>query len=184
MTDITEALKNRVLVLDGAMGTMIQRLELDEADFRGSEFAGWPSPLKGCNDLLCLTRHDDIAAIHRRYLEAGADIIETNTFNANAISMADYGLQDRVRDINLAGARIARQAAGVDAWVAGSMGPTNVSLSMPTGHSQTFDSMAEAYFVQASALIEGGVDLLLVETVFDPINAKAAVAGIRRAMEE
>lgn len=184
MTDITEALKNRVLVLDGAMGTMIQRLELDEADFRGSEFAGWPSPLKGCNDLLCLTRPGDIAAIHRQYLEAGADIIETNTFNANAISMADYGLQDRVRDINLAGARIARQAAGVDAWVAGSMGPTNVSLSMPTGHSQTFDSMAEAYFVQASALIEGGVDLLLVETVFDPINAKAAVAGIRRAMEE
>lgn len=182
LADINEALKRRVLVLDGAMGTMIQRLDLSESDFRGAEFAQWPSPLKGCNDLLCLTRSADIAAIHRQYLQAGADIIETNTFNANAISMADYGLQHRVRDINLAGARIAREVAGENAWVAGSMGPTNVSLSMPTGCLQTFDALADAYCTQASALIEGGVDLLLLETIFDPINAKAAVAGIRRAM--
>ncbi len=181
-TNITEALRRRVLVLDGAMGTIIQRLDLTEDDFRGEEFASWPSPLKGCNDLLCLTRPDDIAGIHRQYIEAGADIIETNTFNANAISLADYGLQERVTDINRAAARLACKVADGRAWVAGSMGPTNVSLSMPTGHSETFDSLADAYFTQASALIDGGVDLLLIETIFDPINAKAAIVGSHRAM--
>lgn len=180
--NITEELKRRVLVLDGAMGTMIQRLEFCEQDFRGEKFAAHTFELKGCNDLLCLTQPDAISRIHKAYVDAGADIIETNTFNANAISLSDYALSEYVAEINMAGAAIARQVAGENAWVAGSMGPTNVSLSVPTGHNQTFDTVADAYYTQALALIQGGVDLLLVETVFDPINAKAAFVGARRAM--
>ena len=159
---IQEALKERVLVLDGAMGTMIQRLG------RG-----------GCNDLLSVTEPEAIGAIHREYIAAGADIIETNSFNANRFSLAEYGLSDRAAEINLAAARVARRAAGNERYVAGSMGPTGISLSM--GGDVTFDMMADAYAEQAAALIAGGVDVLLVETVFDTLNAKAAIAGISRA---
>ncbi len=181
---LSEELQRRVLVLDGAMGTMIQRLELDESDFRGKEFTGWHTALKGCNDLLCITQPDEIRRIHSAYVDAGADIIETNTFNANAISLKDYGLQDYVERINMAGAEIARQAAGDSRFVVGSMGPTNVSLSMPTGHNESFDSLAEAFHRQALALICGGVDALLIETAFDTLNAKAAICGARHAMRE
>ncbi|MCM1429587.1 MAG: methionine synthase [Clostridium sp.] len=181
------------MVLDGAMGTMIQRLNLSEEDFRGSLPLPEDVKFKGCNDLLCLTRPDAIRHIHEQYLEAGADIIETNSFNANAISMVEYRLQDRVWDINIAASRQARQAAeeymhktGRQVYVAGSMGPSNVALSIPGAStvSVNFDNMASAYFQQATALIEGGVDILLLETVFDTLNAKAALSGIRRAIDE
>ncbi|MDE5552756.1 MAG: homocysteine S-methyltransferase family protein, partial [Muribaculaceae bacterium] len=188
-------LRERVLVLDGAMGTMIQRFNLTENDFRGSQFAQSPVALKGCNDLLSLTRPDIIAGIHRAYIEAGADIIETNSFNANAISLAEYGLTDRVTDINRAAARIAVEEArreqrltGRKVYVAGSMGPGNVALSMPDSaddpHHVTFDSMAKAYEEQAVALISEGVDILLLETIFDTLNAKAAISGIKRAFQQ
>ena len=173
----------KVLVLDGAMGTMIQRLGLSEADFRGKEFADWHCELKGCNDLLCLTSPESIERIHRAYIEAGADIIETNTFNSNAISLADYGLADKAREIARAGAQVARRAAeGTPTLVCGSMGPTNVSLSL--GGDVDFDRMARAYAEQAAGLIEGGTDLLMIETAFDTLNAKAAIAGVEAAREE
>lgn len=189
-------LSQRVLVLDGAMGTMIQHHNLTENDFRGTRFANHSVNLKGCNDLLCLTRPDIIAGIHRQYLLAGADIIETNTFNANTLSMGEYQLPDSVVDeINLAAARLAR--AEVDrlkaetgrlAWVAGSVGPGNISLSIAattaSGHKVTFDEVAEAYRRQAAKLIEGGVDLLLLETIFDTLNAKASIYGVRQAIAE
>lgn len=174
---------DKVYVLDGAMGTMVQRLNLSESDFRGSEFARWHTELKGCNDILCLTRPDCIAAIHRQYIEAGADIIETNTFNANSISLADYGLQDYARRIARAGAELAVKTAAGRALVAGSMGPTNVSLSLGQD-AVDFDTMAEAYRQQALGLLEGGADILLIETAFDTLNAKAAIYGIERAKEE
>lgn len=191
------ALRRRVVVLDGAMGTMIQRLGLDEDDFRGDRFAGWDVALKGCNDILCMTAAGEIKKIHTAYLEAGADIIETNSFNANAVSLADYGLSGYVREINLAAAKVAREAAdeamlltpGRECWVAGSVGPTGKSLSMSQGLDSdaeagaTWDDLVETYFAQMSALIEGGVDLLQIETVFDGLNAKAAVYAARRAME-
>lgn len=192
-------LGEEVLVLDGAMGTMIQRLNLSESDFRADRFVDSSVSLKGCNDLLCLTRPDDITAIHTAYLEAGADIIETNTFNANSISLAEYGLQNHVAEICRAGARIASNA--VDSYcalhgipearrpfVAGSMGPTGVSLSIATNQENApaadFDTLAEAYCIQASALIEGGVDILLLETVFDTLNVKAAIYGVKQAMHQ
>ncbi|MDE6146413.1 MAG: homocysteine S-methyltransferase family protein, partial [Muribaculaceae bacterium] len=176
-------LKERILVLDGAMGTMIQRLGLDESDFRGIRFADWRCELKGCNDLLCLTLPDAIERIHRAYIEAGADIIETNTFNSNAISLADYGLQDHAREIARAGAEVGRRAAaGTPTLVCGSMGPTNVSLSL--GGDVDFDRLADAYAEQAAGLLEGGVDLLMIETAFDTLNAKAAIIGIERAQDE
>lgn len=163
-TDLREALRNRVMVLDGAMGTMVQRLGH-----------------RGCNDELVLTNPDAIVDIHMQYIAAGADIIETNSFNANRFSLADFGLGDRVREINMAAATLARSAAGDEHYVAGSMGPTGISLSM--GGKITFDEMADAYAEQAAGLIAGGVDLLLIETVFDTLNAKAAIIGARRAME-
>lgn len=173
----------KVLVLDGAMGTMIQRLGLSEADFRGKEFADWTCELKGCNDLLCLTSPESIEKIHRAYIEAGADIIETNTFNSNAISLSDYVLADKAREIARAGAQVARRAAdGTGVLVCGSMGPTNVSLSL--GGDIDFDRMARAYSEQAAGLIEGGADLLMIETAFDTLNAKAAIAGVEAAREE
>ncbi|MDE5967910.1 MAG: homocysteine S-methyltransferase family protein, partial [Muribaculaceae bacterium] len=189
-------LSQRVLVLDGAMGTMIQRHNLTENDFRGTRFANHSVNLKGCNDLLCLTRPDIIADIHRQYLLAGADIIETNSFNANTLSMGEYQLDDSVVDeINLAAARLARAEVdrlkaenGHIAWVAGSVGPGNISLSIAAttaaGHKFTFDEVAEAYRRQAAKLIEGGVDLLLLETIFDTLNAKASIYGVRRAIAE
>lgn len=193
------AVKERILVLDGAMGTMIQRLALDEVGFRGSEFAAHTVAVKGCNDLLVLTQPHLIEDIHRQYLEAGADIIETDSFNANAFSLADYGLEHLVDRINRAAAAIARRAADAAMaadptrrrWVAGSMGPTSKSLSMASeldgggpADGVTFDTLAATYQAQAYALIEGGVDALLIETIFDGLNAKAAVYGARRAMEQ
>ncbi|MDE6489841.1 MAG: methionine synthase [Muribaculaceae bacterium] len=183
--ELIEASSQRVLVLDGAMGTMIQAAGLDESDFRGSRFAGSTPALKGLNDILVITRPEVILGIHRQYIEAGADIITTDSFNANAISLADYGLAEMAEEINTEAARLARRAADEAPerrWVAGSMGPTNRSLSIPDDSGTTFDDLARAYETQARGLILGGVDLLLIETIFDGLNAKAAVYGSRRAM--
>ena len=198
MHTLSESIRRRLLILDGAMGTMIQQRGLSEADFRGTLFAQSPIPLKGNNDLLCLTRPDVVADIHRRYLEAGADIIETNTFNATRISQADYYTEACVRDINLQAARLARSLADEytcrtpekPRYVAGSVGPTNKTLSLspdvnnPALRALTFDQLAEAYVEQMCALLEGGVDALLVETIFDTLNAKAALYAAREAMEQ
>jgi len=191
-------LEHRILVLDGAMGTMIQRYKLAEADYRGERFAQWNSLVKGNNDLLVLTQPDIIKAIHSEYLEAGADIIETNTFNAQTISMDDYGMGSLVREINLAGARLARQAAdeftaknpAKPRFVAGAVGPTNKTASMspdvnnPAFRAVSFDDLVVAYKEQIMALIEGGVDALLIETIFDTLNAKAAIFAAEEAMAE
>lgn len=188
----------RVLVLDGAMGTMIQRYGLTEADFRGERFKDIPGQMKGNNDLLCLTRPDVIEEIHRKYLEAGADIIETNTFNATAVSMADYHVQKFCREINLAAAKLARKLAdeytlmnpAKPRFVAGSVGPTNKTCSMspdvnnPAFRALTFDGLKDAYCEQMEALLEGGVDALLIETIFDTLNAKAAIAAAEQSMEK
>jgi 5-methyltetrahydrofolate--homocysteine methyltransferase len=193
-----ELIKQRILILDGAMGTMIQRYNLTEGDFRGERFASAPGLLKGNNDLLCLTRPDVIADIHRKYLEAGADIIETNSFNAQRVSMADYGMQALCREINLAAAHIARQQADhftaltpeKPRFVAGSVGPTNKTCSMspdvnnPALRALTFDELVEAYTEQMTALLEGGVDALLIETIFDTLNAKAALYAAEEAMQQ
>ncbi len=186
---IARLLRERILILDGAMGTMIQRHHLGEADYRGARFADWAVDLKGNNDLLSLTRPDIIAGIHTLYLEAGADIIETNTFNANAISMADYHMESLVHELNAASARIARGVADAmtrqnpsrPRFVAGSIGPTNRTASMspnvndPSFRAVDFDRLADAYTLQIKGLAEGGVDLLLIETIFDTLNAKAAI---------
>lgn len=188
----------RVLVLDGAMGTMIQRYGLTEADFRGERFKDIPGQMKGNNDLLCLTRPDVIEEIHRKYLEAGADIIETNTFNATAVSMADYHVQEFCREINLVAAKLARKLAdeytlknpAKPRFVAGSVGPTNKTCSMspdvnnPAFRALTFDGLKDAYCEQMEALLEGGVDALLIETIFDTLNAKAAIAAAEESMEK
>jgi 5-methyltetrahydrofolate--homocysteine methyltransferase len=188
--------KERILLLDGAMGTMIQRYTLTEADFRGERFADHPHDLKGNNDLLCLTRPDIIEAIHRAYLEAGADIVETNTFSGTSIAQADYGMEHVVYELNLEAARIARRAAdavGSDErprFVAGAMGPTNRTASIspdvnnPGYRAVTFDQLVEAYLEQARGLLDGGSDLLLVETVFDTLNAKAALFAIEQLYNE
>ena len=193
---IEELAHERILILDGAMGTMIQQYGLTEADFRGKRFSDIPGQLKGNNDLLCLTRPDIIEDIHRKYLTAGADIIETNTFNANRISQTDYHTQDAVRDINREAARLARRLADEFStsdkprFVAGSVGPTNKTCSMspdvsnPAYRALTFDDLADAYREQMTALLEGGVDALLIETIFDILNAKAALYAAEQAMEE
>jgi 5-methyltetrahydrofolate--homocysteine methyltransferase len=194
---LRQAADERILVLDGAMGTMIQRLKLEEADYRGDRFADWPRDLKGNNDLLVITRPQAVADIHDAYCAAGADIIETNTFNANRISQADYGLEDVARDINLAAAAVARGVA--DAWsareparprfVAGALGPTNRTASIspdvndPSLRNVTFDDLRQAYREATDALIDGDVDLLLVETVFDTLNAKAALFAVDEVFE-
>lgn len=184
MDKFRQELERRILLLDGAMGTMIQQLGLEEKDFRGKLFANHPVDLKGNNDILCLSRPEAICDIHRRYIEADADIISTNSFNANSISQADYQTSDYVRDINLAAAHIARQAAdeaGRKVWVAGSIGPTNRTASIspdvndPASRNITYDELFEAYAEQASALIEGSCDILLFETVFDTLNLKAGL---------
>ena len=195
---IHQALKERILVLDGAMGTMIQRHQLTEADFRGQRFADHPNDLKGNNDLLSLTRPEIIQQIHTDYLEAGADIIETNTFSANAISMQDYGLQALAYELNYASAQLAK-AAIVNAqkgnpdklfFVAGSIGPTNRTLSMspdvddPGFRAISFDQLVQAYYDQVRGLVDGGADLLLIETVFDTLNAKAALYAIDKYAQE
>ncbi len=186
------AAKQRILILDGSWGVMIQRRGLDEPDFRAERFKDHPDPLKGNNDLLCLTRPDIVEDLHNLYYEAGVDISETNTFSSTSIAQADYGLESAVRDLNLEGARIAREAA--DRWtektpdkprfVAGAIGPLNRTLSIspdvndPAARSVTFDQVYEAYREQVLALHEGGVDLFLVETIFDTLNAKAAIKAI------
>jgi 5-methyltetrahydrofolate--homocysteine methyltransferase len=202
MTDTFETLHRllatRVLVLDGAMGTMIQRLRLSEADFRGARFASHPRDLKGDNDLLVLTRPDAIGAIHRDYLAAGADFIETNTFNSTSISQADYGLESVVYELNLEASKLARAAA--DEWsaktpdrprfVAGAIGPTNRTLSIspdvnnPAYRAATFDEMRAAYEEQVRGLIDGGCDLILLETIFDTLGAKAGIFAIESVFEE
>lgn len=195
---IQHAVRERILILDGAMGTMIQRYNLKEEDFRGKRFAHVAGQLKGNNDLLCLTRPDVIRDIHRKYLEAGADIIETNTFNATLVSMKDYRVEDCVREINRTAARLAREAAdeytaktpGKPRFVAGSVGPTNKTCSLspdvnnPAFRALTFDELADAYCEQMVALLEGGVDALLIETIFDTLNAKAAIYAAERAMKD
>ena len=189
-------LSERILILDGAMGTMIQRHDLQEADFRGQRFADWPSDLKGNNDLLSITQPQVIRAIHDAYLEAGADILETNTFNANRVSMADYAMQSLSYELNLASAQLARQAADAFSnadkprFVAGVLGPTNRTCSLspdvndPGFRNIDFDLLVEAYAEASRGLIEGGADILLIETIFDTLNAKAAVFAVQQVFEE
>jgi 5-methyltetrahydrofolate--homocysteine methyltransferase len=189
--------QDRILILDGAMGTMIQSFKLTEEDFRGSRFASYTGKLLGCNDILCLTRPDIIERIHRAYLEAGADIIETCSFNnSNAISLADYGLAGLAYEISVAAAAVARKAAdafstsGKPRFVAGSMGPTAKSASIPpdmndlSKRAVTFDELAAAYYDSARGLLDGGADILLIETIFDTLNAKAAIFAVDRLREE
>ena len=198
LVKLHEALKTRILILDGAMGTMIQKRRLAEADFRGARFKDWPRDLKGNNDLLNLTRPDVIGEIHDAYFAAGADIAETNTFNSTSISQADYGMEEFAAELNREGARIARKAA--DAWtektphqprfVAGAIGPTNRTASIspdvadPAKRNVTFDQLRAAYRAAARALIEGGADLLLAETILDTLNAKAALYAIDEVFAE
>jgi len=196
--NIFEELKKRVLVLDGAMGTMIQNYKLTEEDFRGERFKNHPVELKGNNDLLSITRPDIIKAIHEEYLKAGADIIETNTFNGTSISLADYEMEDLAYEINFQSAKIAKEAAdkftaenpGKPRYVAGSMGPTNKTASMspdvndPGYRAVSYDDLVEAYSVQVNGLLDGGADILMVETIFDTLNAKAALFAIDQILEE
>ncbi|HEX7354903.1 MAG TPA: methionine synthase [Mycobacteriales bacterium] len=200
--DATEELRailaSRIVVLDGAMGTMIQRQSLAEADFRGERFADWPSDVRGNNDLLTLTQPDVIRAIHRAYLDAGADLIETNTFNAQRISLSDYGMSDLAYEMNVEAARLARaacdEATAADPsrprFVAGSLGPTNRTASIspdvndPGARNVSFEELAAAYLEQANGLVDGGADLLLVETIFDTLNAKAAIFALETLFEE
>ena len=194
---LEEIVKERILILDGAMGTMIQRYGLTEADFRGERFRDVPGLMAGNNDLLSLTRPDVIRDIHRKYLAAGADIIETNTFSSQRVSMADYHVEDYCREINLAACRIARELADEftarnpekPRFVAGSVGPTNKTCSMspdvnnPAYRALTFDELVAAYREQMEALLEGGVDALLIETIFDTLNAKAAIYAAEASMQ-
>ena len=195
---IQDILKERILVLDGAMGTMIQRYKLEEQDFRGEKLKDHPHPLKGNNDVLCITRPDIIKDIHRQYFEAGADIVETNTFGSTSVAQADYHLEFLVYDINYHGAKIAREVADdltsrephKPRFVAGSMGPTTKLASMspdvnnPGFRSITYDQLVEAFKEQAKALIDGGAHLLLIETITDTLNAKAALFAIQELFEE
>ena len=198
MKTIQELVRQRILILDGALGTMIQKYNLTEEEFRGNRFVEQPGQMKGNNDLLCLTAPDVIRDIHRKYLEAGADIIETNTFNAQRISMADYHVENYCREINLAAAKLARELADEytaknpekPRFVAGSVGPTNKTCSMspdvnnPAFRAITFDELTDAYQEQMEALLEGGVDAILIETIFDSLNAKAAVYAAMEAMKK
>lgn len=191
-----ELINQRILVLDGAMGTMIQRHKLEEEDYRGTRFASWPSDLKGNNDLLVLTQPAIIADIHTQYLRAGADLIETNTFNANRVSMADYGMQELVHELNLEAAKLAVACAkefstpDKPRYAVGSLGPTNRTASLspdvnrPAFRAISFDELYAAYREQALGLREGGVEVFLVETVFDTLNAKAALLALQDLMDE
>ncbi len=198
MSNIQDILKERILVLDGAMGTMLQRYKFTEEDFRGERFKDWKSPLQGNNDLLSLTQPKAIAEVHRKYFEAGADIVETNTFSGTTIAMADYGMEELVYDLNFESARIAKEVANEftkrephkPRFVAGSIGPTNKTASMspdvndPGYRAVSFDELRLAYKQQVEALLDGGSDLLLVETIFDTLNAKAALFAIEEVKEE
>jgi 5-methyltetrahydrofolate--homocysteine methyltransferase len=214
MSNIESALASRILVIDGAMGTMIQRYKLEEEDYRGDRFKDWPLDVKGNNDLLSITRPDIIKEIHKQYLEAGADIIETNTFSSTAIAQADYQMQALAYELNVASAKIARQAIdeynkergtpnaerlthnarrgtpnenpATQKFVAGAIGPMNKTLSLspdvnnPGFRAVTFDEVSEAYYEQVRGLADGGADLLLIETIFDTLNAKAAIFAIKK----
>jgi 5-methyltetrahydrofolate--homocysteine methyltransferase len=189
--NLRQELTRRILVLDGAAGTYIQQFALDEASFRGARFADWPRDLRGNNDLLILTQPALIAGMHRAYLEAGADIIETNTFSATTIAQADYGLEAIAYELNVEGARLARRAAdafaadGRPRWVAGAIGPTNRTASIspdvndPGKRNVDFDELVAAYSEAARGLIDGGADVILIETIFDTLNAKAAIFAVR-----
>ena len=195
---IEDIIKDRILILDGAMGTMIQKHKLEEEDFRGERFRDHPSLLKGNNDLLTITRPEIIKSIHTEYLQAGADIITTNTFNSNRISMADYHMEDLVYELNVSAAKLAKEAvndferlSGTNShFVTGTLGPTNKTASMssdvsdPGARSVTFDDLVSAYSEQTRGLIDGGSDLLLVETIFDVLNCKAALFAIDSVFEE
>ena len=198
MVKIKDILQERILVLDGAMGTMLQRYKFQEEDFRGERFKNWEHPLQGNNDLLSLTQPEAIAEIHRKYFAAGADIVETNTFSGTTIAMADYFMEDLVYELNYESARIAKKVADEftaiepdkPRFVAGSMGPTNKTASMspdvndPGFRAVSFDELRVAYKQQAEALLDGGSDILLVETIFDTLNAKAALFAIEEVKEE
>ncbi|MBE16968.1 MAG: homocysteine S-methyltransferase family protein [Dokdonia sp.] len=195
---LKKALQNRILVLDGAMGTMLQAYSFSESDFRGQRFKDWSQPLQGNNDLLSITQPAAISEVHSAYLDAGADIIETNTFSSTSIAMADYGLEEQVYELNYASAQIAKALTQAytnkhpdkPRFVAGCLGPTNKTASMspdvndPGFRAISFSELEQAYREQAKALIDGGVDLLMVETVFDTLNAKAALFAIDRLKEE
>ena len=196
--NIQEELKKRILILDGAMGTMLQRYKFTEEDFRGERFKDWPTPVQGNNDMLSITQPDAIAQVHAKYFEAGADIVETNTFSGTTIAMADYGMEEFVYELNFKSAKIAKKVAleftalepEKPRFVAGAIGPTNKTASMspdvndPGFRAISFDELRIAYKQQAEALIDGGVDILLVETVFDTLNAKAALFAIEEIKEE
>ncbi|RNC91762.1 MAG: 5-methyltetrahydrofolate--homocysteine methyltransferase [Allomuricauda sp.] len=198
MSKIEEILQERILVLDGAMGTMLQRYKFTEEDFRGERFKDWPSPLQGNNDLLSLTQPEALAEVHRKYFEAGADIVETNTFSGTTIAMADYGMEELVYELNYESAKIAKRVAmectekepEKPRFVAGSMGPTNKTASLspdvndPGYRAVSFDELRIAYKQQAEGLLDGGSDILLVETIFDTLNAKAALFAIEEVKEE
>ncbi|TDN90443.1 5-methyltetrahydrofolate--homocysteine methyltransferase [Salegentibacter sp. 24] len=198
MSRLEEQLQKSILILDGAMGTMLQEYKFSEEDFRGTRFSDWPVSLQGNNDLLSITQPEAIATIHRKYFEAGADIVETNTFSATTIAMADYKMEELVDELNYESARIAKEVAleltkenpNKPRFVAGAMGPTNKTASMspdvndPGFRAISFEELRIAYKQQAKALIKGGVDILLVETVFDTLNAKAALFAIEELKEE
>ncbi len=198
MKDIKSLLKERILIIDGAMGTMIQRHKLEEADYRGDRFKDWHCDVKGNNDLLSITQPQIITDIHKQYLEAGADIIETNTFSSTTIAQADYDMQSLAYALNVAAAKCARAAAdeynakdpGKPRFVAGAIGPLNKTLSLspdvnnPGFRAVTFDEVATAYFEQIKGLVDGGVDILLIETIFDTLNAKAAIYAIKKYFRE
>jgi len=195
---IRKELEKRILIIDGAMGTMIQRHKLTEADYRGERFKDWHSDVKGNNDLLSITQPDIIIGIHKLYLEAGADIIETNTFSSTVIAQADYDMQSLAYELNVASAKCARTAADAytakdpskQRYVAGAIGPLNKTLSLspdvnnPGYRAVTFDEVVDAYYTQISGLVDGGVDILLVETIFDTLNAKAAIFAIKKYFRE
>lgn len=198
MKNISKILEERILVLDGAMGTMLQRYKFVEEDFRGERFKDWEHPLQGNNDLLSLTQPEAIATIHGKYFEAGADIVETNTFSSTTIAMADYHMEELVYELNYESARIAKKVADEftakephkPRFVAGSMGPTNKTASMspdvndPGFRAVSFDELRIAYKLQAEALLDGGADILMIETIFDTLNAKAALFAIEEVKEE
>ena len=197
MKSLYDVIKERILVLDGAMGTMIQAYNLKEEDFRGERFKNYPTPLKGNNDLLSITQPQIISEIHKKYLDSGADILETNTFSSNSISMADYNMEDLVYELNFESAKIAKKLTdeysikdpSKPRFVAGSIGPTNKTASMspdvsdPGFRAITFDELVISYTEQIKGLVDGGVDILLLETIFDTLNAKAALFAIDTYME-
>ena len=189
MKTIKDCLNERILIIDGAMGTMIQQYKLTEADYRGERFKDWPTDVKGNNDLLNITQPQIITAIHKQYLDAGADIIETNTFSSTTIAMADYAMQSLAYELNVAAASCAKEAikqSGKQAWVAGAIGPLNKTLSLspdvnnPGFRAVTFDEVVTAYYEQVKGLVDGGTDILLIETIFDTLNAKAAIFAIKK----